>query len=206
MVSSKVSRTGTEVPDPEGNSGLAGGCGQAGSLAMTALTSARVASRLNRGRAQTLHSCYALRQPGFDAETQWTWWEAARVKITLLDDHRLRVEQAPSPLTIEATTREQSYSPFHMMASGLAMCTYSVLQSWASHANLAADNLVIEVGWEFGENPHRVAAYDVRIDWPNLPQERKEAARRTAKLCAVHGTLTHAPAIALSVVGEDAEA
>jgi uncharacterized OsmC-like protein len=128
------------------------------------------------------------------------------VKITLLDDTRLRVEFAPPPLTIEALTPEQSYSPFHMIASGLAMCTHAVLHSWAMHAKLDAESLVIEVGWEFGENPHRVAAYDVRIDWPNLPQERKEAARRTAKLCAVHATLAHPPAVALSVVGEDADA
>jgi uncharacterized OsmC-like protein len=125
------------------------------------------------------------------------------MKITLLADTRLRLESAPPPLTIEAVAPEQSYSPFHMMASGLAVCTHSVMHSWAMHAKLDADKLVIEVGWEFGENPHRVAAYDIRIDWPDLPQERKEAARRTAKLCAVHATLTHPPAIALSVVGED---
>jgi uncharacterized OsmC-like protein len=128
------------------------------------------------------------------------------MKITLLDDSRLRLEPAPPPLTIEALKPEQGYSPFHMLASGLAVCTHSVLQSWASHASLAADRLVIEVGWEFGENPHRVAAYDIRIDWPDLPQDRKEAARRAAKLCAAHATLVHPPAIALSVIGEDATA
>ena len=128
------------------------------------------------------------------------------MKITLLDDSRVRLEAAPPPLTIEAPTPEQSYSPFHMVASGLAVCTYSVLQSWATHAKLDADRLSIEVAWEFGETPHRVAAYDVRIDWPDLPKERVEAARRTAKLCAVHATLTHPPAIATAVVGAEAVA
>ena len=45
------------------------------------------------------------------------------MKITLLSEDSIRLEPIPGPMTIEAPSAEQSYSPFHMLASGLAYCT-----------------------------------------------------------------------------------
>ncbi len=122
------------------------------------------------------------------------------MKITLLSEQRLRVEDTAGALTIEAESAETVYSPFHMIASGLAVCTFSVLQSWASHAKLIADGLAIDVAWSFVDEPHRAGAYDVRITWPGLPETRRQAAVRAAALCAVKNTLTHAPVIDTQVV------
>ncbi|HJR42138.1 MAG TPA: OsmC family protein [Gemmatimonadaceae bacterium] len=121
------------------------------------------------------------------------------MKITLLSDERLRLDNTPGPLTIEAESADMSYSPFHMVASGLATCTLAVLHSWASHAGIEADSLAIEVAWTFGEKPHRVASYDVRLHWPDLAEERMAAASRAATLCAVHSTLAHPPSITVEV-------
>jgi uncharacterized OsmC-like protein len=122
------------------------------------------------------------------------------LKITLLSDEHLRLEDAAGPLTIEAESVEMTYSPFHMVASGLASCIFALLRSWAEHAGLSAERLTIEVRWAFAERPHRVGSYDVRIQWPGLAQGRREAAARAASLCAVHKTLTHPPAIAVEVL------
>jgi putative redox protein len=105
------------------------------------------------------------------------------------------LEDDGGPMTVEAPSEEQQYSPFHMMGSSLAYCTHSVLASWAQHASLDADALRIEVSWSFGESPHRVASYDVRLHWSSLPAERRAAAVRAASLCAVHATLSHPPRI-----------
>jgi uncharacterized OsmC-like protein len=117
------------------------------------------------------------------------------VKITLLSDDAIRLEPTPGAMTIEAMTETQSYSPFHMLASGLAFCTFSVLASWAGHAGLEADDISIDVRWTFVDDPHRVGKMDVQFTWPSLPEKRLEAARRVAELCAVHATLQHSPAI-----------
>ncbi|HJU66121.1 MAG TPA: OsmC family protein [Gemmatimonadaceae bacterium] len=122
------------------------------------------------------------------------------MKITLLGMEHLRLEDAAGPLTIEAESVEMQYSPFHMVASGLATCIFALLHSWAEHAGLKADDLAIEVRWTFAEKPHRVGSYDVRLQWPELPDARRQAATRAASLCAVHATLTHAPAIAVEVL------
>ena len=124
------------------------------------------------------------------------------MKITLLADDIIRLDPVSGPLTIEAETADVQYSPFHMLASGLASCTASVLLSWAVHAKIPADDLSLEVHWQFADDPHRVSGMAVIFDWPSLPANRLAAARRVAELCTVHATLTHPTAIAILAAGE----
>jgi uncharacterized OsmC-like protein len=119
------------------------------------------------------------------------------VKITLLSDDAIRLTPEPGPLTIEAQSAEQAYSPFHMFASGLATCTFSVMYSWATHADLRADDLTIEVRWTFAEDPQRVAEVSVTFDWPSLPERRLAAAKRVAEMCTIHATLKHPPRVTI---------
>jgi uncharacterized OsmC-like protein len=121
------------------------------------------------------------------------------MKITLLSEQSVRLEDDGGPLTIEAESADRAYSPFHMLASGLALCTHAVLHSWATHAKLDADRLTIDVAWEYADKPHRVGSYAVTLRWPGLPENRREVALRAAKLCTVHATLEQPPAIAMEV-------
>lgn len=120
------------------------------------------------------------------------------MKITLLSDDALRLDPAPGALTIEAASADMSYSPFHMLASGLATCTASVLHSWASHAKLPVDDLSLEVRWRFADDPHRVSDIETTLAWPSLPVNRLGAAKRVAEMCTVHATLMHPPRIAIT--------
>ena len=128
------------------------------------------------------------------------------MKITLLGDDAIRLEPTAGMLTIEAASADVGYTPFHMLASGLATCTLSVLQSWATHAKVSADDLSLEVQWRFADDPHRVSNMAVILDWRSLPAERVATARRVAALCTIHATLTHPPVIdILSARDVDAE-
>lgn len=117
------------------------------------------------------------------------------MKITLLAENAIRLEPMHGQLTVEAPSADAEYSPFQMLASGLATCTFSVLMSWAKQARLSVDDLVLDVTWEFGDDPHRIAAMAVTFDWPSLPANRRSAAERVARLCAVHATLQQPPTI-----------
>jgi uncharacterized OsmC-like protein len=119
------------------------------------------------------------------------------VKIILLSDEAIRLEPTPGPMTIEALTPEQSYSPFHMLGSSLAYCTFSVMSAWATHADLKADDLALEVRWTFAEDPHRVSNIDLTFEWPSLPAKRLGAAKRVAEMCTVHETLLHPPHVSI---------
>lgn len=119
------------------------------------------------------------------------------MKLTLLGEDAIRLEPTEGPMNIEALSAEQSYSPFHMVGGGLAYCTFSVLYSWASHAKLKADDLTIDVKWTFAEDPHRVGSYEVRFNWPSLPPNRLEAAKRVSEMCTIHATLHNPPTITI---------
>jgi uncharacterized OsmC-like protein len=117
------------------------------------------------------------------------------LRILLVSDQRLRLDGGAGPLTIEADSAEMQYSPFHMLASGLAMCIHSVLHSWATNAKLDGSDLAVEVEWTFAEEPHRVGEYRVELVWPSLPESRRAAAERAAHLCTVKRTFEHPPHI-----------
>lgn len=119
------------------------------------------------------------------------------MKIILLTDESIRLEPMPGQLTIEAESADQDYSPYQMLASGLATCTFGVLQSWASNIGISADDLVIDVSWSFAEKPHRVGAMELTYRWPSLPSERRATADRVAELCPLHKTLVQAPSMTI---------
>ena len=119
------------------------------------------------------------------------------MKITLLSDESIRLEPATGQLTIEAESANQEYSPYQMLASGLAMCTFGVLQSWGANAGVSADDLVIDVSWSFAENPHRVGAMELSYEWPSLPADRRRVAQRVAELCPLHKTLLQSPTMVI---------
>lgn len=130
----------------------------------------------------------------------------AAVKITLLSDVAIRLEATADGMTIEGMSADLTYSPFHMLGSSLAYCTFSVMYSWATHVGLAADDLTIEVRWAFADDPYRVGRLDVRFAWPSLPAKRLDAAKRVAEMCTVHATLRHPPTISIDGSAAPAEA
>ena len=119
------------------------------------------------------------------------------MKLTLLTEDSIRLEPIPGPMTIEAPTADQSYSPFHMVAGGLAYCTFSVMYAWAENAGLNAEDLIVDVSWTFADDPHRVGQYEIQFTWPSLPAKRLAAAKRVAEMCTLHATLEHPPRISI---------
>ena len=123
------------------------------------------------------------------------------MKITLTGEESLRLEPSSGPLTIEAQSHDQSYSPFHMLGSALGACTLSVLQSWASNRSIAADDLKVDISWTFVEGQHRVGSMRVKLDWPSLSAEAWPRAIRVANVCGIHQTLAHPIDISVDAVG-----
>lgn len=125
------------------------------------------------------------------------------MKIILTSEYSVRLEPEPGPMTIEALEPDEQYSPFHMLASSLAYCTWSVMYSWATHTKQSADDLVIEVSWRFSDDePHRVSDIAMTYEWPSLPEKKRLAATRVAEMCTIHATLQHPPTITIGERGE----
>ncbi|MBC7788921.1 MAG: OsmC family protein [Anaerolineae bacterium] len=116
------------------------------------------------------------------------------MRITVLSEERIRLENG-APVTIDPESVDISYSPFHMLASGIGSCMFSVLQSWATNAKIPTDHLAMEIGWRSAKNANRTGSFDVRLMWPSLPESRRDAAARAVKACAVHSALVPPPVI-----------
>ncbi len=129
---------------------------------------------------------------------------AEQMKITVTGEESIRVEATAEQLTIESPTPDLHYSPFHMLGSALGGCTLFVLQSWASHKGIPANDVKVDVSWTFVEGEHRVGAMKVKLDWPSLAAELWPRAIRAASLCGVHNTLTHPPEITVVAPGSEA--
>ena len=119
------------------------------------------------------------------------------MKITLLDENAILLEDSAGMMTIESPDSSTEYSPFHMLGSSLASCMFSLLHSWASQAKLDASRLRVRVRWSFAEDPHRIGSMNVAIEWPGLPEARRVAAERAASLCTVHRTLHQPPQVTI---------
>ncbi|MFL5593664.1 MAG: OsmC family protein [Gemmatimonadaceae bacterium] len=128
------------------------------------------------------------------------------MKILLTGEESLRIEPTTGQLTIEADTRDRSYSPFHMLGSALGMCTFAVLQSWASNKNIGVDDLRVDVSWRFAQDQHRLEAMNVKLAWPSLSAELWPRVIRAANLCGVHHTLTQSPEISVDASGAESVA
>lgn len=124
------------------------------------------------------------------------------MKIILTSENSIRLVPDPGPMSVEAASAEQQYSPFHMLGSSLAFCTFSVMYSWATHVKIPVDDLTLDVSWEFADDPHRVGAIELSFDWPSLPAKRNLAAKRAAELCTIHATLMHPPTIVIKSASE----
>jgi len=117
------------------------------------------------------------------------------MKITLTGEESLRIDAVAGQLTIEAESPDQSYTPFHMLGSAVGMCTFAVLQSWASNKSVPVDDLHIDVRWQFVAGEHRLATMNVKLAWPSLSAELWPRALRAANICGVHRTLAEGMAV-----------
>lgn len=120
------------------------------------------------------------------------------MRIEVRGETEITVRPAGDALEIEATEKG-AFGPLEMLAASLGTCTVAVLQSWARQAGLEDDGLVLTVRWDYVEDPYRVGAYRIEIAWPELPKERRTAARRVAAHCSVKNTLATPPEIQVSV-------
>lgn len=115
------------------------------------------------------------------------------MKITLIDEEAIRMEATPRMMSIEAASEEQIYSPYQMLGSSLACCTWYLRESRSNKSGIPSRDLAIEVRWTCTDNPHRVGSMSLLILWPSLPKERLKAAERAALQCLVRHTLSIPP-------------
>ena len=122
------------------------------------------------------------------------------MKIHLHDGEDITFSDFDDPgFDIITDDPETHYSALQMFATSLALCTYSVLISYAEQIDTATHRLSIRVRWDYVEHPYRIGHIDMQLHWPELPESRLKAAERAASLCTLHNTLHNPPEIKTTV-------
>lgn len=115
----------------------------------------------------------------------------AQVRLELDDEDGLAIHGEP-------------FGALQMLATSLALCTASVLQDYATTAQIHLHHLAIDVRWDYAEHPYRVGQMQMALAiGPEVPTRRHQALLRAAEHCTVHQTLTHTTPVhtTLEVIG-----
>lgn len=117
--------------------------------------------------------------------------------VILADEHiRLETDHPDEGLNIDG----EPFGPLQMLATSLALCTASTIQSYAETAKLDINGFAIELHWHYVNDPYRVGGYEMTLHLPeHLPEARQRAIARAADTCTVHQTLHHSATVATAI-------
>lgn len=112
------------------------------------------------------------------------------MKIQLLGETELVAgDWDDGELSVAAEQAGLHFGAMEMFVASLALCTQAVLASYARQIEVPAGDLRIHMRWRYRERPYRIDAVDMDIEWPQLPENRIDAAARAAAACTLHRTL-----------------
>lgn len=97
------------------------------------------------------------------------------------------------------------FSAMEMFAASFALCSGSVLASFAENVGADPDDLSIRIRWSYAPNPLRVRKFDIDVRWPSLPAFHRESAERAVKQCTIHHTFEQPPEVESRFVVEGKE-
>lgn len=108
-------------------------------------------------------------------------------------DHRILVDQPT-----DAGGEDLAPTPTELFIAGLASCVGFYARRYLRRHQLPTSGLAVEVSYELGTTPARVATVDMRIVVPQgVPDARRAALLAVASHCTVHNSITTPPDISI---------
>lgn len=118
------------------------------------------------------------------------------MKAVLKDEGELELREFEDPgFSVEPRDPSLVFSAMEMFAVSMALCTFSVLASYAEQIDADTKDVVVGIRWDYAEDPARIGRIEMAIDWPALPESRRHAAERAAAHCTLHNTLEQPPSV-----------
>ncbi|HQU16679.1 MAG: hypothetical protein B7Z66_06735 [Chromatiales bacterium 21-64-14] len=123
------------------------------------------------------------------------------MKIRLLGETELVVSELHDEhLTVTGDEAGLRFGAMEMFVTSLAACTYAVLASYAHQIDAGVADLHIRLRWHYKDRPYRIDTVEMEIRWPELPEDRVDAAVRAASTCTLHRTLERGVEVGTTVV------
>ena len=122
-------------------------------------------------------------------------------KADLEFEVQVRSHTFSSDLSEEDGGQDRGPSPSELLVGSLAVCIAIMAQRYCDRHGSSDGEVSASVTYELADNPKRIGAVTIDLEIPkDVPEEKKEAIRRVAEACPIHGTLTNPPVIDLEIL------
>lgn len=112
-----------------------------------------------------------------------------------LGEHTLMVDQP-----LQDGGEGTAPTPTELFVASLASCVAHYARRYLTRHQLATEGLTVTADYQTGSGPARVTAVQVVVTVsPDVPVHRREALLAVASHCTVHNSLTHPPAVQVSL-------
>ena len=114
------------------------------------------------------------------------------MNIQVLGQTELRLSRFDlDELNVSLENETERYSAISMFVTSLARCTFVVLDHYAIRMEITAQNITIDLRWDFIENPTRISQINMNIYWPELA-EKRIASNCVETIAILHSRTKHA--------------
>lgn len=112
-----------------------------------------------------------------------------------LGEHTLMVDQP-----LQDGGEGTAPSPTELFVASLASCVAHYARRYLARHQLPTEGLTVRADYQIGTGPARVSAVQVAVTVsPEVPPARREALLAVASHCTVHNSLTHPPAVQVTL-------
>jgi len=85
-------------------------------------------------------------------------------------------------------------TPVEAMIAALGSCAGIFASRYLETAKISAENMSLEVDWDYADNPQRLGRADITVKLPGVELGKRESGLISAvKKCIVHNTLKNPP-------------
>jgi putative redox protein len=130
-----------------------------------------------------------------------------RVDVEYLGDLRCRATHGPSGDTfltdapVDNQGKGEAFSPTDLVATALGGCLATTMGIVAKRDGIDLSGLRVTVEKEMTTtSPRRIARLTVRIDMPDVPEDKRVKLERAAQHCPVHASLAPEVEVLISIV------
>lgn len=92
-------------------------------------------------------------------------------------------------------------APVELLAGSLGACIAMMVQRYCESCGHSDGNVGVSLTYELADHPKRIAGIVVDVELPDgVPEDRREAIRRVAEQCVIHGTLRNPPRLDVDIL------
>lgn len=116
-------------------------------------------------------------------------------------DIRVRHHEVTSDLSSADGGCDAGLAPVELFAGSLGACIAMMVQRYCHTCGHTAGDVGVSLTLELADRPKRISGIVVDVELPEgVPASRRDAVRRVAEQCVIHGTLTHPPRVDVDIL------